>query len=619
MNTRRSQALTVLLLLGLAIPAAAQRDSSPRPSPRPSPSTQSPRPSPRPSPSIQAPRPAPRPVAPAPRQSAPSPRPSVTPSPRVTQPRVTSPSPAPGNNARDNVYRPSPRVTTPQAPTRTNPSPSIQRPTTNTPTYPRPTTRSSSGDYVPPAPRAATPRTTTRNDDGGRPVGGTISRPTTGYDGDSGGYRSTPSRLRVLPTIRSGEKAGNDRRPAATESRYPRDRSNTTRVTETTRTPVSGSTRRTQPGSARITERSRSTTGNVERTRYGAVTQKRGGTPITSGVTSTTPRLVPRVGAPHLGAPRAGASLISGVTGPARTRTSGSHHYSHRHNSSVFWSSWWDPWCHSTSYWNNCWSWSGGSGAFYWSTWLWNPWFCYRSRWWDDCYSYSWYYRWSRPFTASNNYWWYPSSTYCPTYLQVPSTVVIVDTPAAVEPVDDGATVVAGSAARPAAADVRSLPTDDLAAKYVDLGRFYFEAGRFTEAADAFSRARSYAPDDAPLHFELADAAFANGDYHYAAFLIAEGIRLDPKLAAAAVDKRTFYGDEKLFDLQMETLQRYLDSKPYDAQAHLVHGYNLRFSAQPEAAAAAFRRVLEITPENRTAQVFLAALEPAPAAEAKDR
>ena len=60
-----------------------------------------------------------------------------------------------------------------------------------------------------------------------------------------------------------------------------------------------------------------------------------------------------------------------------------------------------------------------------------------------------------------------------------------------------------------------------------------------------------------------------------------------------------------------EAIRAYLAKAPYDAQAHFVRGYNLRFSGRPTEAAAAFRRVLEIAPDHRGAQAFLAVLEPA--------
>jgi hypothetical protein len=113
----------------------------------------------------------------------------------------------------------------------------------------------------------------------------------------------------------------------------------------------------------------------------------------------------------------------------------------------------------------------------------------------------------------------------------------------------------------------------------------------------------------------LADAVFAEGDWHYAAFLIAEGLRLDPSLASADTDKRTCYGDPSAFDAQMAALQSYLDKNEYDAQAFLVRGYNLAFSRQSAAAIVAFERVRTIDPENRAAQLFLDAMRRAPAAE----
>ena len=72
-----------------------------------------------------------------------------------------------------------------------------------------------------------------------------------------------------------------------------------------------------------------------------------------------------------------------------------------------------------------------------------------------------------------------------------------------------------------------------LAEKHVSLGDFYFKEGRFQEASESYLRALAYAPEDASIHFVLADALFATGDYHYAAFLISEGLRLDANLAAA--------------------------------------------------------------------------------------
>lgn len=274
-----------------------------------------------------------------------------------------------------------------------------------------------------------------------------------------------------------------------------------------------------------------------------------------------------------------------------------------------------DPYCNVHPYahvwgYQSPYHWHCGSGGFAWSFSLWHPWFVARAGFWGDCHRDWWWYRSTCYSPPSSCYWWYPSSVYCPTYLYVPSTVVYRETTyVEAEP---------APAIQPAAAGGgKELAPRTLADKYLELGDFYFRAGRYDEAADAYARARTYAPNDAGLHLVLADAAFADGDYHFAAHLLGEALRLDPNLATVKFDKRTLYGNPADFDAQMASLDRYLADKPYDAMAHLVRGYNLLFSDRPLTAVAAFRRVLEIDPSQATASRFLAALEtPEGAAEA---
>jgi hypothetical protein len=272
-------------------------------------------------------------------------------------------------------------------------------------------------------------------------------------------------------------------------------------------------------------------------------------------------------------------------------------------------------------------SYYSGYGSFGFGISMWQPWWTWRNYYWNSCYSTAWWNTWSRPSYLSSGYWWYPTTTYQPTYLYVPNTVYVPTTVNVPTTVVYAGGSAAGGGVDPTVAAGGSvvgvarsgvLPADAgsadmavaLAVKYVDLGDFYFRAGRFDDAVEAYGKARSYTPNDASVHFVLADAAFANGDYHYAAFLIAEAVRLDPAVASATTDKRTFYGDVKLFDAQVAALDSYLAKQPYDAMGHLVRGYNLRFSGQPDEAARAFQRVLEIDPDNRAAKVFSAALVP---------
>lgn len=302
-----------------------------------------------------------------------------------------------------------------------------------------------------------------------------------------------------------------------------------------------------------------------------------------------------------------GAPISTGVVGPA---TCGGAFPDNSWCSSSWGCNFWDPWCGSS--WGHCgwgfgWGWGCGFGfGFSWGwpcwSWSWN--------WWDSCYHDCWWNYSCYPTYVSSSYWWYPGSTYCPAYLYVPGTVIVVDDASYA----GSEVIVADSGRKTPETEVAGI-TASLAGKYVELGDFYFKAGRFSDAVGAYGKARSYAPEDASLHFVLADAVFAEGDYLYAAFLIGEGLRLDPGMAAASTDKRTFYGDAATFDAQMAALDRHLERRPDDALAHLVRGYNLRFSGKPVEAITAFRRVLELDAGNRPARTFLDALEKPAAAE----
>ncbi|MFO1078198.1 MAG: tetratricopeptide repeat protein [Planctomycetota bacterium] len=291
---------------------------------------------------------------------------------------------------------------------------------------------------------------------------------------------------------------------------------------------------------------------------------------------------------------------------------------------SPWYSTWYDP-CY-TGAWHlspSRWALHTGFGCHGLDFSLWFPWYAYTYCHWVHYYRSCWWDTWSTPYYWNScSSWWYPRTVYYPTYIYVPSETIVVertveDVPAEPEAGEaaKGEVETTVRVADSKTAEAGSEAATALAKKYVDLGDFYFRDGRFADALEAYARARTYAPDDASLHFVLADAAFAAGDYHFAAFLIAEGLRLDPSLAAAKADKRKFYGDATKFDVQMQVLDDYLADKPYDASAHLVRGYNLAFSDRPAAAIAAFRRVLEIAPDHRAARTFLDALAPTPAAE----
>ncbi len=264
--------------------------------------------------------------------------------------------------------------------------------------------------------------------------------------------------------------------------------------------------------------------------------------------------------------------------------------YAYPYNYGCWWPrSWWGCYNSCNSYWNSCWS-----PCWNYCSWWPSYWNCYSpigwDNWWSDSY-------WG----GYTDVWNYPRQ---------PSTVVVHDVVYEEAPASE-VIVVGGRDEAGAAAGAAPASPAAIAKKHIELGDFYFKEGRFQEAAESYLRALAYAPDDAALHFVLADALFATGDYHYAAFIIGKALRLDRELVRVVADKRTFYKEPKVFDEQLATLRSYLKDKPYDAAAWLVLGYNLKFSSDPTGAKAAFARALEIDPGQEAARLFAAAGESA--------
>lgn len=278
----------------------------------------------------------------------------------------------------------------------------------------------------------------------------------------------------------------------------------------------------------------------------------------------------------------------------------------------------------SQRYLYGCYHWAGHYAAFSpWSSrWglYWYP-FSYCSSWYDSWYScnssFVFYWNSASP-AAARVSWWWPSRCYMPGSYFGYGTALAFDggysdwsyVPATTDVVVD---------ATPAAAVVEPEPDsmEALALKHVRLGDYYFGQGRYEEAAESYVRALTYAPEDGALHFVLADALFAQADYHYAAYMLGKGLALDPGLVDALADKREFYGDAGDFERQMAELDAYLADKPYDAAAWLMKGYNLRFSGRSTEALPAFQRVLEIEPRHATATAFLEAILAAAEADAE--
>lgn len=122
------------------------------------------------------------------------------------------------------------------------------------------------------------------------------------------------------------------------------------------------------------------------------------------------------------------------------------------------------------------------------------------------------------------------------------------------------------------------------AEQYLSLGDQAFREGRYTDAVQLYAKAVEYSPGEGALFLVLADALFAAGDYHYAAYAIRRALELDHSLVGAQVDKHEFYADPSEFDHQLAVLDQYVLDHPSDRDARLVLALNSLFGGRPAVA-----------------------------------
>ncbi|MEY4673814.1 MAG: hypothetical protein RL148_1598, partial [Planctomycetota bacterium] len=572
-------------------PAPRPAPSVSRPAPsvsRPAPSVSRPAPAPRPvsTPSVSRPAPVSRPSVPSvssPKPSAPS-RPSYTPAPQPSQP-TSRPVATPRTNTAPTVS------SRPSAPVTNNPLPSKPvfggSPTNNQGAVSRPTAPTSPSGWntdVDATPRTGTPRT--------GPTFGSASRKPTGtgtatpkpvapsvpgaVGGSTRGVGSTFDKPGLQPRNellemprskpvfdakpRAGSSAVADRyapkpgsvtpRSAKPGAAKPVANAKPIGTAEPIAKPVAGSRENwnTKPGTGELPAVAKPRA--VER--YDLDKPRLGGMPASGKplVGSDTNGAVARprtTGGIVTTASTESPRLVSRATGRVNTNYGGSY-YGGSYYGNHGYRGYCDPYYYNPWY-DRCWNyglsfyWSAGCSTIGWG-WsypayysCWTPYWSWRSSCWYD----GWWSSWCYPGRA---YWWWPTTVYQPVYYTTPATQVIyVEQPATqygaadystveyVEPTNNAPAAVGGPVgAAPGAARPQPTPSET-AAKYVRLGDFYFREGRFAEAVDAYERARKAMPDDPSLCFVQADALFATGDYHQAAFLISEALRIDPGMA----------------------------------------------------------------------------------------
>lgn len=248
------------------------------------------------------------------------------------------------------------------------------------------------------------------------------------------------------------------------------------------------------------------------------------------------------------------------------------------------WTNWGTTW-----WWNSsAWAWPCSSWAFGYTSHHWNFW------WSSSCGAPWWAYRWC-PYPAYYSAIVYDTYDPAPVIVYREPVIIVQDAPraepepeAAPEPVPAGERVLRpGDGVVP----VPAKPAQDANANgqastvYLDKGDAAWRDGRYADAVHFYAKAVEAAPDEAVLHLILADALFATGDYHYAAYSLKKALELDATLLDTTLDKRNLYPDPREFDRQLGVLEQYVADHPVDDDARLLLAANYLLAKRPAQSA----------------------------------
>jgi tetratricopeptide (TPR) repeat protein len=155
------------------------------------------------------------------------------------------------------------------------------------------------------------------------------------------------------------------------------------------------------------------------------------------------------------------------------------------------------------------------------------------------------------------------------------------------------------------AALVESITHPKTVEDYMHRGDFYFFMGSYPIAAEAYGRAVQMAPDNAIAKFAESHAAFANGEYAYAAKRLKEALAIEPDIGLYNFRLEEFYGDRSQLDRRLRDLEHMTKLRPNDMQQQFLLGYVYYFDGRYTESANTLLQVLTASPDYDVARNLL--------------
>jgi len=156
---------------------------------------------------------------------------------------------------------------------------------------------------------------------------------------------------------------------------------------------------------------------------------------------------------------------------------------------------------------------------------------------------------------------------------------------------------------------------------YMEQGRYYLQQGKYYFAANAFSNAILYDPQNGGAYLAKSHALFAAGEFMSAAYFLNQALTLSPELVPLQTDLQQFFPDPKKFQERLDELETW-QKRTLQPMLKFLQGYVLYQIGQGPLAKQVLTEYLQVQPDAAVAQLLINQIDlvqpeksPAPTAE----
>jgi tetratricopeptide (TPR) repeat protein len=140
---------------------------------------------------------------------------------------------------------------------------------------------------------------------------------------------------------------------------------------------------------------------------------------------------------------------------------------------------------------------------------------------------------------------------------------------------------------------------------YLTCGDFNFFMGNYARASDAYQNAVTLKPDSAIARFDQGHAAFANGEYDFAALNLRQALTMEPNWGLADFRLAELFGKRHDLDAQILGLEHLNTLRHDNPAAQFLLAYVYYFDGRYDAAAQLLAKLIAESPDYKFADPLL--------------